>query len=261
MKGLQNKVAIITGGATSIGAVVVEKFVETGVKVVIADIAVEEGTALANKIGADAFFQKTDVTSDVDLKKTVELAVENFGRLDFIVNVACTYLDNGMESTREEFLQALNVNAAGGFMLSQFARPHLKKNKGAIVNFGSGAGKVATSGNCLYSMSKAAILQLTRSEALALSKDGIRVNTVSPGWIWCKIMDEVSGGDRDKTDKVAAPFHMLGRVGNPEEVADTVLFLCSDHASFITGTDIEVDGGSSALGPEQQTASLEKLAQ
>ena len=261
MKGLQNKVAIITGSATSIGAVVAEKFVEAGVKVIIADIAVEEGVALAKKIGPDALFQETDVTSDDDLKKSVDFAVENFGRLDFIVNVACTYLDNGMDSTREEFLQAVNVNAASGFMLSQFARPHLKKNKGAIVNFGSGAAKVATFGNCLYSMSKAAILQLTRSEALALSKDGIRVNTVSPGWIWCKIMDEVSGGNRAKTDQVAAPFHMLGRVGDPEEVADAVLFLCSDHASFITGTEIAVNGGSSALGPEQQTSSLEKLAQ
>lgn len=261
MKGLQNKVAIITGSATSIGAVVAEKFVEAGVKVVIADIAVNEGVALAKKIGPDALFQKTDVTSDDDLKNSVDFAVDNFGRLDFIVNIACTYLDNGMDSTREEFLQALNVNAAGGFMLSRFARPHLKKNKGSIVNFGSGAAKVATSGNCLYSMSKAAILQLTRSEALALSKDGIRVNTVSPGWIWCNIMDEVSGGDRAKTDQVAAPFHMLGRVGNPEEVADAVLFLCSDNASFITGAEIEVNGGSSALGPEQQTNSLEKLAQ
>lgn len=261
MKGLKNKVAIITGGATSIGAVVVEKFVEAGVRLIIADIAVQEGSDLAQKLGPTALFKETDVTSDSDLKKSVDLAVEKFGRLDFIVNIACTYLDNGMDSTREEFLEAVNVNAAGGFMLSQFARPHLKKNKGAIVNFGSGAAKVATSGNCLYSMTKAAILQLTRSEALALSEDGIRVNTVSPGWIWCKILDDLSGGDRAKTNQVAAPFNMLDRVGNPEEVADAVLFLCSDHASYITGSEIEVNGGSSALGPEQKIVSLEKLAQ
>ncbi|MDG1996401.1 MAG: SDR family oxidoreductase [Emcibacteraceae bacterium] len=261
MKGMRDKVAIITGSATSIGAVVAEKFVEAGVKVIIADIAAEEGKALEKKIGADALFQKTDVTSDDDLKNVVDLAVEHFGRLDFIVNVACTYLDNGMESARDDFLQAINVNAAGGFMLSQFARPHLKKNKGAIVNFGSTSAKVATSGNCLYSMTKAAIHQLTRSQALALSEDGIRVNTVSPGWIWCRVMDEVTAGDHAKTDKVAKPFHMLGRVGRPQEVADAVLFLCSEHASFITGTDIPVDGGYSALGPEQQVGSLEKLTE
>lgn len=261
MRGLENKVAIITGSATSIGAVVAEKFAAEGVKVIIADIAVSEGQALAEKIGPNALFNETDVASDDDLKKTVDLAVQKFGRLDFIVNVACTYLDNGMESSREDFLQALNINAAGGFMLTQYARPHLKKNKGAIVNFGSVSAKVATIGGCLYSMSKGAIHQLTRSQALLLSEDGIRVNTVSPSWIWCKIMDDVSGGNREKADQVAAPFHMLGRVGNPEEVAETVLFLCSDHASFITGADIPVDGGYSALGPEQKTRALEKLKQ
>ena len=257
MEGLQNKVAIITGSATSIGAIVAEKFINAGVKVIIADIAVTEGKALAQKLGSDARFVETDVTSDDDLKKSVAIAVENFGRLDFIVNTACTYLDHGMESTREEFLKSINVNAAGGFMLSQFARPHLKENKGAIVNFGSISAKVATSPGCLYSMTKGAIHQLTRSQALLLSEDGIRVNTVSPGWIWCKILDEVSDSDQEKSDQVAAPFHMLGRTGKPEEVADAVLFLCSDHASFITGADIPVDGGYSALGPEQKTNALE----
>ena len=106
-------------------------------------------------------------------------------------------------------------------------------------------------------MTKGAIHQLTRSQALLLSEDGIRVNTVSPGWIWCKILDEVSDSDQEKSDQVAAPFHMLGRTGKPEEVADAVLFLCSDHASFITGADIPVDGGYSALGPEQKTNALE----
>jgi NAD(P)-dependent dehydrogenase (short-subunit alcohol dehydrogenase family) len=130
MRGLKNKVAIITGSATSIGAVVAEKFVEEGVKVVIADIAFEEGILLAQKIGPDALFLETDVTSDDDLQKSVELAVETFGRLDFVVNAACTYIDNGMDSSREDFLKSLNVNTAGGFMLSQFARPHLKKTKG-----------------------------------------------------------------------------------------------------------------------------------
>lgn len=261
MKGLTEKVAIITGSATSIGSEVARAFVEAGTKVVIADISAEAGAALANDLGENAIFQKTDVSSDDDLKSCVNIAVEKYGRLDFVVNVACTYVDNGMDSTREEFLQALNVNAAGGFMLVQFARPHLKKTKGAVVNFGSISAKVAQPGRCLYPMTKGAIHQLTRNEALLLAEDGIRVNTVSPGWTWCNIMDEVSGGNREKTDSVAAPFHMTGRVGNQREVADAVLFLCSDHASFITGTDLPVDGGYSALGPEQQVDALGKLAE
>jgi hypothetical protein len=92
-----------------------------------------------------------------------------------------------------------------------------------------------------------------------LAPDGIRVNAVSPGWTWSNIMDQLTGGDRAKTDSVAAPFHMLGRVGDPEEVANTVLFLCSDEASFITGTDIRVDGGYTAMGPEQAVPAIPKL--
>lgn len=261
MKGLTEKVAIVTGGATSIGAEVARAFVEEGTRVVIADIAAEAGEALARNLGSGALFHKTDVGHDADLKQCVARAVEKFGRLDFVVNVACTYLDNGMDSSREEFLQALNINAAGGFMLVQYARPHLRETRGAVVNFGSISAKVAQPGRCLYPMTKGAIHQLTRNEALLLAADGIRVNTVSPGWTWCSIMDQVSGGDRQKTNKVAAPFHITGRAGNQREVADAVLFLCSDHASFITGTDLAVDGGYTALGPEQQTDALGKLAE
>ncbi|PCI31908.1 MAG: short-chain dehydrogenase [Alphaproteobacteria bacterium] len=260
MRGLTNKVAIVTGSATSIGASVARAFIEAGTKVIIADIAEEAGKLLAEELGPDAHFLRTDVSSDADLKACVDLAVKQYDRLDFVVNVACTYLDNGMDSTREEFLQALNINTAGGFMLVQYARPHLKKTKGAVVNFGSISAKVAQPGRCLYPMTKGAIHQLTRNEALLLAEDGIRVNTVSPGWTWCNIMDEVSGSDREKTDKVAAPFHMTGRVGDQREIADAVLFLCSDHASFITGTDLPVDGGYTALGPEQQTDALGALA-
>ncbi len=261
MKGLVDKVAIITGSATSIGATVAKAFVEAGTKIIIADIAEEAGAALADSLGNNAVFQKTDVASDDDLKAAVKTAADKWGRIDFIVKSACTYVDNGMDSTREEFMQALNVNAAGGFMLVQFARPYLRKNNGAVVNFGSISAKVAQPGRCLYPMTKGAIHQLTRNEALLLAEDGIRVNTVSPGWTWCAIMDEVSGSDRAKTDKVAAPFHMIGRVGDQQEVADAVLFLCSDHASFITGTDLPVDGGYTALGPEQQVDALGKLAE
>jgi NAD(P)-dependent dehydrogenase (short-subunit alcohol dehydrogenase family) len=108
-------------------------------------------------------------------------------------------------------------------------------------------------------VSKAAILQLTRNQAMDLAPDGIRVNAVSPGWTWSNIMDQLTGGNRAKTDAVAAPFHLLGRVANPEEVASAVLFLCSDEASFITGTDICVDGGYTAMGPEQAVAAIPQL--
>ncbi|PWE29731.1 short-chain dehydrogenase [Pararhodobacter marinus] len=256
MRGLDGKVAIVPGGATKIGRAVVAAFREAGVRVMVADIDAEGGAAMvADGVG----FTRCDLRSDDDIASLVQATRDAYGRIDFLVNVACSYLDNGAESPRAEWLEALDVNIVGSVMLMQAARKDLAATKGAIVNFGSISARVAQTGRWLYPVSKAAILQLTRNQAMDLAPDGIRVNAVSPGWTWSNIMDQLTGGDRAKTDTVAAPFHLLGRTGHPEEVASTVLFLCSDEASFITGTDIRVDGGYTAMGPEQAVPAIPKL--
>lgn len=256
MRGLQGKVAIVPGGATKIGQAVVQAFVDAGVRVMVADIAEEAGRTMARE---GVVFHKCDLRSDEEIASLVAQTREKFGRIDFLVNVACSYLDNGAETTRADWLTALDINIVGSVMLMQAARAELAKTKGAIVNFGSISSRVAQTGRWVYPVSKAAILQLTRNQAMDLAPDGIRVNAVSPGWTWSNIMDQLTGGNRAKTDSVAAPFHLLGRVANPEEVASTVLFLCSDEASFITGTDICVDGGYTAMGPEQAVPAIPKL--
>lgn len=256
MRGLEGKVAIVPGGATRIGAAIVAAFRDAGVRVMVADINEDAGKALS----ADGVaFQRTDLRDNAEIAALVKATKEQFGRIDFLVNVACSYLDNGIESTRAEWLESLDVNIVGSVILMQAAHEELTRNKGAIINFGSISSRVAQTGRWLYPVSKAAILQLTRNQAMDLAADGIRVNAVSPGWTWSNIMDELTGGDREKTDRVAAPFHLLGRTGNPEEVASAVLFLCSDEAGFITGTDIRVDGGYTAMGPERAAAAIPLL--
>jgi len=256
MRGLDGKVAIVPGGATKIGQAVVAAFRKAGTKVMVADINAEAGAAMA---GDGVAFKATDLRDDGQIAELVKATKDTFGRIDFLVNVACTYVDNGMASTRAEWLDGFDVNIVGSIVLMQAAREELARNRGAIVNFGSISSRVAQTGRWIYPVSKAAILQLTRNQAMDLAPEGIRVNAVSPGWTWSNIMDQLTGGDRQKTDRVAAPFHLLRRTGDPEEVAAAVLFLCSDEASFITGTDIRVDGGYTAMGPERADPAIPLL--
>lgn len=258
---LQGRSALVTGGSTLVGQGVVRALHAAGARVVVADIDVEGGNAIAEELGDGVTFCATDITDDDALSALVESTVSAAGGVDIIVNLACTYLDDGADTARTDWLAALNVNLVSAAMLVRAARPHLARSAhAAVVNFTSISSKVAQTGRWVYPVSKAAMVQLTRSMALDLHPDGIRVNSVSPGWTWSAIMNSLSNGDRAKTDAVAAPFHIAKRVGDPLEVGKVVAFLVSDDASVVTGADWAADGGYSAMGPEQSVPAIPQLS-
>jgi NAD(P)-dependent dehydrogenase (short-subunit alcohol dehydrogenase family) len=260
MRALEGRTAIVTGGATLIGRAVVRALHAAGASAAVADIDEAGGRSLADELGDHVLFVPTDLREDDQIEELVARAVDRFGGLDILVNLATSYVDEGFDSPREDWLESLNVNVVAAVMTARAAHPHLKASaRGAIVNFTSISAKVAQTGRWLYPAGKAALVQLTRNMAMDLAPDGIRVNSVSPGWTWSRVMVELSGDDREKTNRVAAPFHLLGRVGDPEEVANVVVFLCGDEASFVTGADWAVDGGYSAIGPEQAVPAIPKL--
>jgi len=260
MTDLTGRTGVVTGGATLIGAAVVRALHAAGARVAVADIDEAGGRRIAGELGENVLFSATDLRDDAQIERLVAETVERFGGIDILVNLACSYVDEGPASTREDWLESLNVNVASAVMMAKAVHPHLReRGGGAIVNFTSISAKVAQTGRWLYPVGKAALVQLTRNMAMDYAPDNIRVNSVSPGWTWSRVMVELSGDDRAKTNEVARPFHLLGRVGDPEEVAAVVVFLCGDDASFVTGADWAVDGGYSAMGPEQAEPAIPKL--
>lgn len=251
MKGIAGRVAIVTGGSSGIGAGLARAFVAAGAWVMVADILEAEGRALAAELGGNCRFLRVDLREDTDIDALVATTVTEFGGIDFLINAAATYVENGGASDRRQWRNGFDVNLIGHVMLVQRAREHLKKSPApSIVNFTSESAHVGLADRWVYPATKAAIEQVTRSEALDLAVDGIRVNSVMPGWTekpWQKTAPQEV---RDRYASWADRLHMLGRLGRLEEVADAVLFLCSEHASFMTGSCLRIDGGHSALGPQ-----------
>jgi NAD(P)-dependent dehydrogenase (short-subunit alcohol dehydrogenase family) len=251
MTDMTGKVAIITGGAASIGAAISHKFAALGARVVIAARSTAKGQALAAQIGKEALFIETDITDDHALDHLIEQTIARFARLDIVVNNACSYADQGAATDRATWLATLNTNAVSAAILGEKARPHLKLRKGNILNIGSISGVAPHIGRWAYPVSKATLVHLTRSQAVEYAQDGIRVNLLRLGHIWSDPFESLTGNNRSHADKVSEPYNLIGRVADPEEVAAVAAFVTSAEASYITGSEIPVDGGYSAMGPEQ----------
>lgn len=251
MKGIENRVAIVTGGASGIGAGLVQAFAAAGAKVAFADIQEEAGARVAKDAGGLSLFIRTDLRNDSDIDRLVDSTVAAFGAIDFLINAAATYADKGFESDRAVWQNGFDANLFGHVVLVRSAYEHLKRSASpSIVWFTSESAHVGLTGRWVYPATKAAIEQVTRSQALDLASDRIRVNCVMPGWTekpWHKTAPQ---DVKEHYARMSDRLHMIGRLGTMAEVADAVLFLCSEHAGFITGSCLRVDGGHSALGPQ-----------
>jgi len=251
MKGIAGRVAIVTGGAGGIGAGLVRSFVAAGAKVVSADVLEAQGAALAAELGAACRFVRTDLREDADIERLVETAAREFGGIDFLLNCACTYADKGGASDRAAWRNGFDINLFGHVVLMQKALEWLKRSPWpSIVNFSSESAHVGLASRWVYPATKAAIEQVTRSQALDLARHRIRANAVMPGWTAKPWQETAPQEVKDRYAYWGDRLHMLGRVGRMDEVADAVLFLCSEHAGFITGSCLHVDGGHSAMGPQ-----------
>lgn len=248
MADFKGKVALVTGGGAGIGRATALAFANEGARVVIGNRNAEAGEAVAASIrenGGEASFLRTDVSSEADVKALVEHAVSTFGGLDAAFNNAGIGGAPGplAEQSIENFDKVMNINVKGVWLSMKYEiQAMLASGGGAIVNNSSVGGLLGFAGVGIYSASKHAVMGLTKSAALEYSARGIRVNAVNPAVIRTAMADGLAKTHKIETDDFAR-MHPIGRIGEPHEVADAVLWLCSDKASFVTGTATCVDGG------------------
>ena len=246
---LENKVALISGGARGMGAVEARIFSREGAKVVIGDVLDDEGRrteAEINESGGDCVFVHLDVTSEESWQSAVGEAVSRFGKLDILVNNAGIYRTNNVtETTAEEWDQVMDINAKGVFLGTKTAIPAMRDNgSGSIINISSVAGLVGNLMSSAYTASKGAVRLLTKSTAIQYARDGIRCNSVHPGTIETLMTAPLLADDSYRQDRINRT--PIGRLGTADDVAYGVLFLASDEASFMTGSELVIDGGRTA---------------
>ena len=247
---LENKVALISGGARGMGAVEAKLFAREGAKVVIGDVLEDEGKqteAEINEAGGQCLFVMLDVTSEENWNQTVAATVARFGKVDILVNNAGIFtLGNVEDTTVEMWDRVMAINGKGVFLGTKAVIPEMRKvGGGSIINLSSVAGLIGSARAAAYGATKGAVRIFTKSTAVQYAKEGIRANSVHPG-----IIDPPMTVPTILVDDASREAQMertpLGRLGQSEDVANGVLFLASDESSFMTGSELVIDGGLTA---------------
>ncbi len=251
VKEFNNKIALITGGSSGIGRATAIAFAHKGAKVVIASRRAEESEEtiqLVKAVGSEAIFVKTDVKKMAEVEGLITKTVDNYGRLDFAFNNAGIegQLGLSIDQTEENWNNVIDTNLKGTWLSMKYQISQmLRQGSGVIVNNASIAGLKGTRNTSIYNASKHGVIGLTKSLALEYAQAGIRINAVCPGLVETEMLDRLFvGSEETKTQRLAA--YPMGRAGKPKEVADAVVWLCSDAASFMTGQSLVIDGGFTA---------------
>lgn len=247
MQGLEGKVAIVTGAARGMGRCAAERLVAEGARVLLGDVLVDDGKQVADDLGDAALFTELDVTDASSWEAAVALAEQHFGQVDILVNNA-GILAFGLiaDMPLEDYRRVIDVNQVGVFLGMKYVVPAMKRaGGGAIVNVSSVEGLGGGAYLAAYTASKFAVRGMTKAAAWELGGDGIRVNSVHPGAIRTPMVLSQTGGAED-AEKFIAKKTALKRMGEPEQVAAVMVFLASDDAAYMTGSEVAVDGGVSA---------------
>lgn len=247
------EVALVTGAAKGIGAGIAERFIEAGAAVVLFDIDGQGARELAQSLSTRgrALAIEGDVTREDDVERAIARTVAEFGRLDVLVNNAGIDVAGQIpEYSSAQWDRQVGVNLKGAFFFAKHAIRQMRGRGGSIVNIASVHAFISYPGNAAYDASKAGLVALTRTLALDHGHEGLRVNAICPGYIDTPMTEEwlASVPDRQETERQMLAVHPLGRIGTPRDIAEAVLFLASDAASFITGACLVVDGGMSIAG-------------
>ena len=249
MSVLEGKAALVTGGGSGLGRASAIALARAGATVTVADVDEQGGketaTLVSEEAGGDADFVRADVTQADEVEAMVDKAVARWGHLDCALNNAGT---TGVSAptadyTLDDWNRAIALNLTGVFLCLKYELPSMLERGGAIVNMASGAGLVGFPGLPAYVASKHGVVGLTRAAALEYASQGVRVNAICPGSTRTPMLEGFMGGD-EQVERMMTRAVPLGRLGRPEEIAEAVVWLCSDAASFVVGHSLAVDGGS-----------------